>query len=99
LAIWEECAEVKKPPVPEVEEWPKLILLEKEKNLIGIYLTAHPLDDYKLEIENFCTRDVTLKDLKNDIEKYKDRDFTFGGMVTAARKELPKTEILSARLH
>ncbi len=83
-------AEVKKPPVPEVEEWPKLILLEKEKNLIGIYLTAHPLDDYKLEIHSFCTRDVTLRDLKNDIEKYKDRDFTFGGMVTAAREGTSK---------
>ncbi|HZH72866.1 MAG TPA: DNA polymerase III subunit alpha [Mariniphaga sp.] len=77
--------EVKKPQIPEVEEWPKLILLEKEKNLIGIYLTAHPLDDYKLELTSFCTRDVTLRDLKNDIEKYKDREFTFGGMVTSAR--------------
>lgn len=83
-------AEVKKPPIPEVEEWPKLILLEKEKNLIGIYLTAHPLDDYKLEINSFCTRDVTLRDLKNDIEKYKDRDFTFGGMVTSAREGTSK---------
>ncbi len=83
-------AEVQKPPIPEVEEWPKLILLEKEKNLIGIYLTAHPLDDYKLEINSFCTRDVTLRDLKNDIEKYKDREFTFGGMVTSAREGTSK---------
>jgi DNA polymerase III subunit alpha len=83
-------AHVKKPAVPEVEEWPKIILLEKEKNLIGIYLTAHPLDDYRLEIENFCSRDVTLADLKSDIEKFKDRDFTFGGMVTAAREGTSK---------
>ncbi len=83
-------AAVKRPPIPEVEEWPKLILLEKEKNLIGIYLTAHPLDDYKLEIQSFCTRDVTLRELKNDIEKYKDREFTFGGMVTAAREGTSK---------
>jgi len=83
-------ADVKKPTIPEVEEWPKIILLEKEKNLIGIYLTAHPLDDYKVEIENFCSRDVSLKDLKNDIEKYKERDFTFGGMVTAAREGTSK---------
>jgi DNA polymerase-3 subunit alpha len=83
-------AAIKKPPIPDVEEWPKLILLEKEKNLMGIYLTAHPLDDYKLEIQSFCTRDVTLRELKNDIEKYKDRDFTFGGMVTAAREGTSK---------
>lgn len=83
-------AVVKKPAIPEVEEWPQLILLEKEKNLIGIYLTAHPLDDYKVEIQNFCSRDVSLTDLKNDVEKFKDRDFTFGGMVTAAREGTSK---------
>lgn len=81
---------IKKPTIPDVEEWAKLILLEKEKNLIGIYLTAHPLDDYKLEIENFCSRDISLKELNNDIEKFKGRDFTFGGMVTAAREARSK---------
>jgi DNA polymerase-3 subunit alpha len=83
---FETSPEIKKPDIPQVEEWPKLILLEKEKNLIGIYLTSHPLDDYRLEIENFCSRDVTLKDINNNIEKHKDKDFTFGGMVTAARE-------------
>jgi DNA polymerase III subunit alpha len=83
-------AAVKRPPVPEVEEWPQIVLLEKEKALIGIYLTAHPLDEFKLEIDSFCSRDVSLGDLKNDIEKYKDRDFTFGGMVTIAREGTSK---------
>ncbi|HKJ78140.1 MAG TPA: OB-fold nucleic acid binding domain-containing protein, partial [Prolixibacteraceae bacterium] len=82
--------DITKPPLPDVPEWPKIILLEKEKNLIGIYLTAHPLDDYKLELESFCARDVALKDLNNDIEKYKDREFTIGGMVTAAREGTSK---------
>ncbi len=78
--------DIQKPQIPQVEEWAKLILLEKEKNLIGIYLTAHPLDDYRLEINNFCTKDVGLKDLNNDIDKHKDKDYTFGGMVTGARE-------------
>lgn len=78
--------DIQKPPIPKVDEWAKLILLEKEKSLIGIYLTAHPLDDYSLEISNFCSRDVGLKDLNNDISKYQNKDFTFGGMVTAARE-------------
>jgi DNA polymerase-3 subunit alpha len=73
-----------------VEEWPKIIFLEKEKNLIGIYLTSHPLDDYRLELENFCSKDVALKDLNNDIEKYKGRDLTFGGMVSASREGTSK---------
>ena len=82
---------VKKPDIPQVEEWPKLVLLEKEKSLIGIYLTAHPLDDYRLELESFCSRDVYLKDLNNDIDKYKNKDLAFGGMVTAAREGMTKT--------
>ncbi|WP_167610298.1 DNA polymerase III subunit alpha [Maribellus sediminis] len=89
---------VQKPIIPNVEEWAKVIMLEKEKNFIGIYLTAHPLDDYKLEITNFCSRDVALKDLNNDIEKYKDRDFTFGGMVTAAREGQSKNGNMYATL-
>ena len=81
---------IKKPEIPQVEEWAKLILLEKEKSLIGIYLTAHPLDDYKLEINSFCSKDVSMKDINNDIEKYVDKEFTFGGMVTAAREGTSK---------
>ncbi len=81
---------VKKPTIPQVEEWPKIILLDKEKEYIGIYLTAHPLDDYRLEIENFCSKEVSLKDLKNDIEKFKDREFSVGGMVTSAREGFSK---------
>ena len=81
---------IKKPDIPQVEEWAKLILLEKEKSLIGIYLTAHPLDDYRLEIESFCSRDIFLKDLNNDIEKYREKDIALGGMVTASRDATSK---------
>jgi DNA polymerase III subunit alpha len=81
---------VKKPDLPPVEEWPKLILLEKEKSLIGVYLTAHPLDDYRLEIENFCTKGIGLKDLNEQIEKFKDRELTFAGMVTEATESISK---------
>lgn len=81
---------VKKPDLPPVPEWPKIILLEKEKNLVGIYLTSHPLDDYRLELENFCTRGIALKDLHEQIDRLKDREFTLGGMVTEAREGTSK---------
>ncbi len=81
---------VKKPDLPPVKEWPQLILLEKEKSLIGIYLTAHPLDDYKLEMESFCTRDIGLKDLNEQIEKLRDREMVFGGMVTEGSEGISK---------
>jgi DNA polymerase-3 subunit alpha len=81
---------VKKPDIPQIPEWPSIIFLEKEKNLIGVYLTAHPLDDYKFELDHFCTRSISLKDLNNNIELYKEKDFTFGGMVTEAKEAISK---------
>lgn len=82
---------VKKPDLPQVDEWPKLVLLEKEKSLIGVYLTAHPLDDYKLELENFCTRGISLKDLNEQMDKFKDKELTFGCMVTEATEGISKS--------
>ncbi len=55
--------EISKPAITIEEEWPKLVKLDMEKDLIGIYLSAHPLDTYKLEIEHFCTH--SLADLDN----------------------------------
>ena len=55
--------EVSKPVITTEEAWPKLVKLDTEKELIGIYLSAHPLDSYKLEIEHFCTH--TLANLDN----------------------------------
>ena len=54
-----------RPQIPESDDWPLLYTLDKEKELIGIYLTAHPLDNYRLEIDRFCTHSLAdLKDLK-----------------------------------
>lgn len=82
---------VKTPEIPSVSEWPKIVLLEKEKALIGIYLSSHPLDDYKLEIENFTSREFSLKDVNSRIEVLKGRDLTFAGMVTDSLEAIGKT--------
>ncbi len=50
--------EIKKPDIPETEEWNKLDRLKLEKEVIGIYLSEHPLDEYELEISTFCNADV-----------------------------------------
>ncbi len=82
---------IKTPDIPNVPEWPKVILLEKEKSLIGIYLSSHPLDTYKLEIENFASREYSLRDLNNHIESLKGKEITLAGMVTEARDAVGKT--------
>lgn len=74
--------EIQRPEVTPGPEWSKLEKLNKEKEVIGIYLSAHPLDDYRLEIDNFCN--VTLADMK-DLPSLNGKDVTLAGMVTSAK--------------
>jgi DNA polymerase-3 subunit alpha len=85
-----QTIEVKLPTIPNVPEWPKIVALEKEKNLIGIYLSSHPLDDYALEIKSFCTRDINLSLLNSDMESLKNRDLTLAGIVTETQEGFTK---------
>lgn len=82
---------IKTPDLPNVPEWPKVILLEKEKSLIGIYLSSHPLDEYRLEIDNFTSKEYSLKDLVNNMDALKGKEITFAGMVTEAREAMGKS--------
>lgn len=79
--------EIKKPEIPQCNEFTTLEKLEKEKELIGIYLSAHPLDDYKLELRNFCNLQVSAF---SDLEAIRGREYTVGGMVTNVRNGLTK---------
>jgi DNA polymerase-3 subunit alpha len=85
-----QTIEVKLPTIPVVPEWPKIVALEKEKNLIGIYLSSHPLDDYALEIRSYCTKDINLALLNSEIGLYKNRDLTFAGIVTDTQEGVTK---------
>lgn len=76
------------PVVPDAMEWTMLEKLNKEKDLIGIYLSAHPLDQYKLEIRTFAT--VTLAQL-NQMDDYKDKDVSIAGIVTGVHHGMTKT--------
>ncbi len=82
---------VQKPEPPMVPEWADLVLLEKERSLVGVYLTSHPLDKYRVEIDLLATKDVSFKDLNSNIEALKGRELTFVGMVTEARESFGKT--------
>ncbi len=81
---------IKLPSIPNVPEWPSIVALEKEKNLIGIYLSAHPLDDYKVEISSYCTKGVSLSDLSSDILAFKNRELSLFGIVTEAQEGTSK---------
>ena len=75
-------------PEPTIcPDWPKLEKLNREKEVIGIYLSSHPLDDFRLEINTFTT--ATLADLQN-LRDYLDREVVVAGMVTDTKNGIGK---------
>ncbi|MFN8239670.1 MAG: DNA polymerase III subunit alpha [Bacteroidales bacterium] len=76
-----------KPVAPVCPEWPKLEKLNKEKDVIGIYLSSHPLDDFRLEISTFTN--ATLADLQN-LNDWLDREITVAGMIIDTRNAIGK---------
>lgn len=68
-------------------EWSTLQQLNQEKELVGIYLSAHPLDDYQLEIDHFCN--ANLSDLQN-LESLNGKELRVAGIVTQAEHRTTK---------
>jgi DNA polymerase-3 subunit alpha len=72
-------------PVPAgIEDWPLLERINREKELIGMYLTAHPLDRFRPEIKSYCN--VELHDLNNRLQDFKGKDVTFAGIIKSFRE-------------
>ena len=64
--------------IPDCEAWTNLIRLKKEKEVVGIYISSHPLDDFTHEIEHFIT--LSLNQL-GDLDQLVNREFSVGGIV------------------
>ena len=75
------AVEIARPGVPVCQEASQIETLKKEREVVGLYLSAHPLDDYKYILDNMCT--AQLDDLK-DVANSQPRDVSFGGMVIEA---------------
>ena len=80
--------EVTKPNIPDCEPWHDYEKSKKEKELIGIYLTSHPLDPYKLEMQLLCT---PVEELNNGLETFKGKEINIAGIITAKREGKTKT--------
>ena len=64
------------PKPPQCEEWNLMEKLKYEKEVLGIYISAHPLDNYRLEIENFCSCTI------DKLPEFAQKDVIIGGMLT-----------------
>ncbi|MCH5328692.1 MAG: DNA polymerase III subunit alpha [Coprobacter sp.] len=82
-----DAIEITRPEIPAAESWTDLERLEKERDLVGIYLSAHPLDDYALVLEYGCnTRMTELADKASLLNK----ELVMGGIVTGFREGVTK---------
>ena len=80
--------EVTKPNIPDCEPWHDYEKSKKEKELIGIYLTSHPLDPYKLEMQLLCT---PVEELNSGLETFKGKEINIAGIINAKREGKTKT--------
>ncbi len=90
VSLFGESSEVSmpEPSLPECEEWGRLEALSKEKEVVGVYISGHPLDDYKVELKYFCN--TTLAELE-ELEHQVDKEVSFAGIVTEASHRVSKT--------
>ncbi|TPN87289.1 DNA polymerase III subunit alpha [Aquimarina algicola] len=81
VSLFGEASEVQipEPVVPPCEEWGTMEKLAREKEVVGIYLSGHPLDDFKYEMKYFCNGTLlNFADLESNIN----REISFGGVIT-----------------
>lgn len=84
----DNAIDIATPEVPEADSWSDLELLNKERELVGIYLSAHPLDDYSVILNYVCNTRVSELE---DKEELVGREITMGGIVTSVRRGMTRT--------
>ena len=82
-----DAIELNKPAVPEAEEWTTLERLNKERSLVGIYLSAHPLDEYYVILQNVCNLKMAEMEY---LSAFAGQSVRMGGIVTAVRSGTTK---------
>lgn len=79
--------DIARPEVPKVDKWSDLERLNKERELIGIYLSAHPLDEFKLILSHVCN--VGMSEIE-DKDALKNKDVALGGLVSNVREGITR---------
>ena len=83
-----DMVEIATPPIPEGDPWSNIERLNRERDLVGIYLSAHPLDEYSMILKHMCN--TTCPELGDKEELAKKDTITFGGVVTAVKSKFSR---------
>ena len=89
VSLFGESSDVQiaEPIIPPCEDWSTMEKLAKEKEVVGIYISGHPLDDFKYEMKYFCNSKLeSLRDLNSHLNK----NLAFGGIVTNVQHRIAK---------
>lgn len=82
-----EGVELPEPPMPICDEWVRLDLLAREKQVVGIYISGHPLDDYAFEIKHNCNHSIEKFE---HLESLLNRDLSFAGIISEVTNRIDK---------
>jgi DNA polymerase-3 subunit alpha len=75
------------PEIPKAQEWSSMYKLKREKEVIGIFISGHPLDDFRMEVDAFCNGNVAML---NDMSSYKGREVLIASIVGEAEHRFTK---------
>ncbi|PRX57532.1 DNA polymerase III subunit alpha [Flagellimonas meridianipacifica] len=89
VSLFGEASEVQipEPVVPPCDDWGTMEKLRREKEVVGIYISGHPLDDFKKEITAFCNSVVSAF---NQLEDFVNRELTVAGVITDVQHRVSK---------
>ena len=80
--------DIQRPVTPASADWSQLEKLTKEREMVGLYLSSHPLDDYKIIIDHMCK--TQLSELEN-LEPLRGQEIAVAGMVVSVQNLMTKT--------
>ncbi|MBR7066660.1 MAG: DNA polymerase III subunit alpha [Prevotella sp.] len=83
-----EEIEITTPPIPESEPWSNIERLNRERDLVGIYLSAHPLDEFSMILRHLCN--THCSELADKEALTKKETITFGGVVTSVKSKFSR---------
>ena len=89
VSLFGEASDIQlpEPSIPDCETWGTMELLGKEKEVVGIYISAHPLDDFKNELK-FCNANLSY--FKEDLVKFSGMNLSFAGIITDVQHRVSK---------
>ena len=85
----EGAVDIATPPIPQCERWSTIERLNRERDLVGIYLSAHPLDEFSVVLNTMCNTRCSQLDEKAELARKP--EITVGGIVTEVRDRYTKT--------